>query len=42
MFVIDVVFTSEKYWGSFDAGKRESADDGNADLRTATYNQSPM
>ena len=36
-FVIDMVFRSEKNWGSFDASEWGSADDGDADMRTATH-----
>ena len=40
MFVIYMVFRSEKNWGSFDAGECGSADDGDADMRTATHDRS--
>ena len=36
MFVIDVVFKSEKHWASFDVGEWESADD-DVNTRTATH-----
>ena len=42
MFVIDVVFRSEKYLGSFDVSQRGSADDGDADMRTTTHDRSPL
>ena len=42
MFVIDVIFSSEKHWASFDVGKHESADDGEADIRIATLDRSPL
>ena len=40
--MIDAEFRSEKYWRLFDIGERESADDGDADMKTATYNRSLM
>jgi len=42
VFVIDVVFRSEKYWGSFDVSERGSADDGDADMRIVTHDRSPL
>jgi len=40
--VIDVVFRYGKYWASFDVGVRESADDGEADIRIETHDRSPL
>ena len=42
MFIIDVVFISEKFWGSFDISELRSTDDGDTDLRTVTHDRSPM
>ena len=40
VFMINVIFRSEKHWTSFDVGKVESSDDGDADTRTATHDHS--
>jgi len=40
--VIDVIFKSEKYWGSFDVGEWGSAEDGDVDMRIATHDCNPL
>ena len=35
MFVIDVIFISQKHWTSFDVGERRSVDDDEAKMKTA-------
>ena len=41
-FVIDVVFKSEKHWGSFNVSERGFSDDSDADTSIATHNRSPL
>jgi len=42
VFLIDVLFRSEKHWRPFDATERGSVDDNNADMKTVTYDRSPI
>ena len=42
VFVIDVIFRSEKHWGSFDIGEWEFADDGNANMSNPTHDRIPL
>ena len=42
MFVIDVIFRSGKYLVSLDVIEHESIDDGEADMRIATHDRSPL
>ena len=42
VFVIDVIFRSEKHWRSFDVGEQGSADDGHTDMWIATHERSPL
>jgi len=40
--VISIIFRSRKNWKSFDVSERRSDDDGDADLRIATHDDSFM
>ena len=42
MFVIDLVFRCRKHWVSFDIGEWKSADDGEANMKIATHDRSPL